>query len=299
MTNLTYNNANCSSMPDLSNEVQVLIGINLVLKTYVIRIVSGLGVFLNIFSMIICANKKLTHHIYSYLWCRGLINGLVCLLGASFLQLPLPPTPQSYALVFVSLYIINIPMRVAFLASAFEELALILNRLFVIQKKHNYFSQMSKVQNIIFCFFLPVLDSIPGWIALEIQDFPGSDGMYQWGLTEFGKSTFFQAYYIANFFLETVVPVFVLLPLNIYTVRKLKEHLNRTKAIKKTKSIKKNTKFTWLMTVLVSLSVFARSIDMITGIMIRLKVVLKDILDLTEETRKDFLFFNRFSYPYH
>ncbi len=69
-------------------EVQILsIELNYVLKMYVIRIISGLDILFNVFTMVICVNKQLTNQFYTYLWCRGLINGTVCLFGLAFLQM--------------------------------------------------------------------------------------------------------------------------------------------------------------------------------------------------------------------
>ncbi len=112
-------------------------------------------------------------------------------------------------------------------------------------------------------------------MGLQIYDFPGMKGMYTWGFSDFGKSGFYQIFQIYNFIVETILPVFTLLALNIYTVRKLNEYVKTRMAITKKKDEAKNTKtkFTRMMVVFVALSVFVRSVDMITGIFIRLKVV--------------------------
>jgi len=186
-----------------------------------------------------------------------------------------PPPPQPYLLVFATVYIINIPMRIAFFTSAVSELAIIMNRLYVVQNLHNPFSKMSKIQFLTFCFIFPMFDGFLPFVGLQIYDFPGMKGMYTWGFSEFGKSGFYQVFQIYNFVAETILPVFTLLALNIYTVRKLNEYVKTRMAITKKKDEAKNTKtkFTRMMVVFVALSVFVRSVDMITGIFIRLKVV--------------------------
>ncbi len=275
MTSLnTSNFSNSTNMPALPIEVMILSEINSAIKMYVLRIISGFGIALNILSMIICFNKKLTNHFYSLLWCRSLINGAVCLFGVSFLQLSAPPVPQSYALAFATVFIINLPMRITFFVSAVSELLLIMNRLYVIENKTNFFSKMSKISNLVFCFLVSIPCSLPTWIGLQIREFPGVKNMYMWDLTEFGKSVFFQYYQIAIFFMESVIPVFTLLILNIYTMRMLQNYLNRKAAMtgKKTETERKK-KFTRIMIALVSLSILVRTIDMIAGIFIRLKVI--------------------------
>jgi len=167
-------------------------------------------------------------------------------------------------------------MRIAFFTSAFSELAIILNRLYVIQNKHNYLSKMTKVKNLAFCITIPIIDGFLPFFGLTIYEFPGLKEMYVWGFSEFGKSSFYQAYQIFNFFFETILPVFTLLALNIYTVRKFDEyHIKKTVMTKKKALVEQtNLKFTKMMITLVTLSVIVRAMDMITGILIRLKVVL-------------------------
>ncbi len=77
---------------------------------------------------------------------------------------------QSYEYLFVSLYVINIPMRTSFLASAFSEITLILNRLLVIKKKKKtFFASIPKVANLTFCYMLPICGSMPAYMSIEIK----------------------------------------------------------------------------------------------------------------------------------
>ena len=172
-SNLTIKNSSGTNRTDLPIEVQILIEFDYVFRMYVIRIVSGLGILLNIFSMFICLNRTLTHHFYTYIWCRILINGIVCLFRVAYLQIHIPPVPQLYMLIFTTPYIINVPVRIAYLASVSSELALILNRLY-------YFSRMSKILNLAFCIIPPSLASIPYWLGVQINDFSVMKGMYMW-----------------------------------------------------------------------------------------------------------------------
>jgi len=123
-------------------------------------------------------------------------------------------------LVFATLYIINIPIRIAFFYSALSELAIITSRLYV-------------VHNNPFCFIFPVISGgcLP-FLDLQIYDFPG---MYTWVFSEFGKSGFYQIY---NFVVETILPVFT------ERVCEKKEENHEAK----------NTKFTRMMVVFIALS---------------------------------------------
>ncbi len=272
MKNQTFNNSIFTNNTTIALpiEVYIITMINYAMKMFIIRIISAMGLIFNINSMIICSNNKLTHKFYHYLWCRGLINSIVCMFGIFFLQMN--ASPQSYLLVFATVFIINIPLRLAFMASAFSELALIINRLSVVGNKKNFFSEMSKPRNLIFCFTIPVLGGTLSYAAIEIIDSPDVKGMYIWSFSEFGKSSFYQYFQILSFFFETILPIFILLTLNLYTYNKFNVYLSNKSALIKKKDKQTNKKFTKLMIVLVSLSIFVRSIDMISGIFIRLKV---------------------------
>jgi hypothetical protein len=109
--------------------------IDQILTNYIIRLVSGTGVILNISSLILLKDKKLKHPIYDHLWCRGLCNLIACIFGTANLLFYPTGTEQSFEMIFITYYVVGIPMRIAFLASAFSELSLILNRLAVVRNK--------------------------------------------------------------------------------------------------------------------------------------------------------------------
>jgi len=91
-----------------------------------------------------------------------------------------------------------------------------------------------------------MFDGFLPFVGLQIYDFPGMKGMYMWSFSEFGKSGFYQVFQIYNFVAETILPVFTLLALNIYTVRKLNEYVKTRMAITKKKDEAKNTKTKFL-----------------------------------------------------
>ncbi len=57
--------------------------------------------------------------------------------------------------------------------------------------------------------------------------------MYTWGFSDFGKNGFYPIFQIYNFVAETILRVFTLMTVNMYTVRKLNEYVKKRKRITK------------------------------------------------------------------
>ncbi len=145
-------------------------GLAFIMENYIVRVISGIGILLNILSLIVIIDKRFKHSNYSHLWCRTFCNLIVCIFGVFYLNFNSMASEQSYEYLFVSLYVINIPMRTSFLASAFSEITLILNRLLVIKKKKKtFFASIPKVANLTFCYMLPICGSMPAYMSIEIK----------------------------------------------------------------------------------------------------------------------------------
>lgn len=242
-----------------------------ILESYLIRITSALGVLVNVFGVVILSNKKLTHKFYNYFWCRSVCNLLVCLVGAGYIRNDGPSLKRSYVHLYYAWYIINLPLRIVFNASAFSDLFLIMNRYFLINGKKNMFSQLSKARNMILCFIVPVPISVLAYCSIKI--IPSDEtGFYEWTLSEFGRTTFLSIFAAAIYLLETLIPISSLVILNIISVKTFREVMRKKNRITQNNKAtgKSERKFSKMVFILTTVVIITRSMDMVTGVVRRL-----------------------------
>ncbi len=190
-----------------------------IIENYVIRFISIAGVILNFSSLVIVLNKDLNHFIYNYIWCRFFCNVVVCVTGAGYVKLCTTNCNQTYFTVFYQMYLNGIPMKVAMFASTMTEIFLILNRIYILNKRSSCFSNISKLQNIAMCYIVPTLVVIPIYFSIRIYQ-TDKLGIFMWEFNAFGSSIHFKVYVMVVLFMETLVPLTILAVLNLIAARK-------------------------------------------------------------------------------
>ena len=115
---------------------------------YGIRGTSIVGIFVNLFGLLVLRDKRLVEKFYDCLFCRCFSNLVVCLLGSIYHNQPCIECPANYSLVFHYMLIYFPLMRVVFNASIICDILLILNRLVLLfGKRTNVFYNLSKKVN--------------------------------------------------------------------------------------------------------------------------------------------------------
>ena len=123
------NNTNASSaFIDNLDQASFVIG------HYVIRILSGIGVFTNIFFLNLLSNEKLKHKFYGNLWLKTFFDLVMCIVGIEFTKsICLECTDKefdTYLEAFYEFYLLKYALYVAQFMSIYSEIYLILNRCF-------------------------------------------------------------------------------------------------------------------------------------------------------------------------
>lgn len=112
---------------------------------YGINGVSLVGIFFNIVTITVLATRFFEHKFYNFLQCRCICNLAVCLTGVFFKELANRGEEVEYLPLFLNWFVINIPMRIFFLASVISDNLIILNRLTnLYNKKESIFYGLSK-----------------------------------------------------------------------------------------------------------------------------------------------------------
>ena len=115
---------------ELSTLFQVLDLIRVIIRDYFSRVVSGLGIILNLIFLVILLNKKLKNSIYNFFWSRSFCNLIVCIFGLAYMDFPDVREKRPLYILIHQVYITGFTMRLALLASVLTDCFLILNRLF-------------------------------------------------------------------------------------------------------------------------------------------------------------------------
>jgi hypothetical protein len=156
------------------------------IENYVIRFISIAGVILNLVSLVIVLNKDLNHFIYTYIWSRFFCNVVVCVTGAGYVKNCTINCNQTYFVVFYQWFLNGIPMKVALFASTMSEILLILNRVYILNRRRSRLNRISKFQNLAMCYIFPSLVVIPIYFSIRINQIQ-TTGRYTWELNAFGN----------------------------------------------------------------------------------------------------------------
>ena len=271
VTNQTSVNGSMSIL-ELSVLCQDLDQIREVLRDYVSRVVSGLGIFLNLIFLRLLLNKKLKNSIYNYLWSRSFCNTIVCIFGLAYMDAPVQKVERPLYLLIHELYIIGFTLRIALLASAFTDCLLILNRYFNLSNKKNFWTKISKSYNLLMCYALAICFGLPSYFAIKIVQTNNSSDILYWEASEFGSSLYFRLYVLSLLLVESVIPVFFLLILNIISIRKFRKFManKTTLTTAQNKSVKAEERFTKWILVLTAICLITRTLDTMICIVNRL-----------------------------
>jgi hypothetical protein len=98
------------------------------------NIVSIIGVFFNLNSLCIIKDNSLNFKFYDFLWCRCFCNLVVCFFGIFFNPVLLESiickgsVRPNYWELYLQLFFVAVPLRIALMSSAISDVLLILNR---------------------------------------------------------------------------------------------------------------------------------------------------------------------------
>ena len=97
-----------------------------------IPIICGFGLITNSFFLFILSSKSLKHKMYQNLWVKTFCDLIVCLVGVGYLNSEcfacFGNQNSEYWIIYFQWYIRGIPQAMAFTASIYSEIYLILNR---------------------------------------------------------------------------------------------------------------------------------------------------------------------------
>jgi hypothetical protein len=110
---------NGSSLTNNLNKAAAIVGI---------RVISGIGIVFNIITLIVLFNKKYKHKFYDFLRCRCISYLVVCIYGVLFKNFTETNEVDDYLYILVDWFVIFLPIRITFLASAITDILLVLNR---------------------------------------------------------------------------------------------------------------------------------------------------------------------------
>lgn len=148
-------NDSCSANGTSSALIASLTSARDTLNTYPFRIVSGVGVIFNYYTLYALNHSRLRFKFHDFLICRCCCNLVVCLLGIFYNQDVNPlwlcnECKIDYWLLFLQAYLVQISIRAALMASAISDILLINNRIALLfNKKESRFYTLSKKVSIL------------------------------------------------------------------------------------------------------------------------------------------------------
>jgi len=281
------------------------------LENYEIHIVSVIGVLFNFHSLFIIKNYIPNFKFYDFFLCRCVCNLVVCFFGI-FFKLALIESiiceecmRPSYLQLYLQVYFVCIPLRIAFLSSAVSDILLIMNRVALLYYRHlsafytlsvrvfNYIYQfycglsnfslhflLCYKANLLICFAFPIILISLGYFAFEIANSSNStnESTRYLTLNEFGKTKLYRVYMNLSVLVETLIPVVALLTLNAISLirfKKLMTHLGPNRSFK--------IQTFRLIIMLTFISLITRTFDLAVSVAIRLRVFYKTNVNINTE----------------
>lgn len=136
-----------------SSESKFNMDLALEISEYGITVVSAIGIVLQTATIIFFSSSWFEHKFYDFLQCRSICNLIVCLFGIFHRPVFCLNCTTDYSRLIFDVYLIDMPIRVAFLASAISDNLLILNRLATIYEwRRSVFNRLSKKVNVVYIY---------------------------------------------------------------------------------------------------------------------------------------------------
>jgi len=110
-------------------------------------------------------------------------------------------------------------MKVALFASTMSEILLILNRVYILNRRSSCLNRISKFQNLAMCYIPPSLAALPFYFSIIIYQ-TEKNGVFKWKFEAFGNSVYFKVYVMVIMLMETLVSLTILTVLNLIAARK-------------------------------------------------------------------------------
>jgi len=182
-------------------------------------------------------------------------------------------TKKYYFWVIYEWFIINIPLRMALIASGFADFFTIINRYFFITNKTNCITRTSAITTFFIYIIVSIALYVPGMFAFGITS-PDVNGMSTWYIEKIGYNTYYITYVLVLFIFDTIAPPIVLSILGFMSLKKFRLALDlKAKVSSQSNSQtrrKQENRFTKLTIILTSACVIYRTIDCLTGVVLRI-----------------------------
>ncbi len=249
-----------------------------ILDNYISKVLGGAGLLVNLFFVVLFSQKNLKHKIYNFLWCRQFTNLIACLpLVASngfCFRCPYSSEWLGYYTWFNACTI-----RACSLASFISDIFLIFYRYFEISKKTTFLKRLSIKLHILICFSFSFIAVLPGYFSVYVVEV--ENGTYKQTLNVFGVSFYFKLYFLLIFLIEIVIPLFTLLFMNVLSVFKFKNLMERHSDLtgNQAESKKAEDRFTKIAIVLSAITSITRLIDLFTSTLNRISIISPNTFD--------------------
>lgn len=259
------------------------------------RILSIIGIFVNLFGLLVLRNERLVEKFYGCLFCRCVCNLVVCLFGSIHYKRVLMESPMNYSLALYHAYFYFPLTRIAFMASINCDMLLILNRLvllfgkkknlfFILSKKVNYICALKSISmnicqikqinlffnpkaNLLICYLIPTIFSIPYFFGIEVVKVSDSsavmEGSFVWLNSEFGEQKTYKLYTVAALVFGNLIPTLVLIILNTISLIKFRQMLSNMADTSFLRSVRTN--IVRLVLVLTFVCIFVRVFDLLSA----------------------------------
>jgi len=249
-----------------------------IIGIYLIPTISLLGLLLNSFLAYMLCDKRLKSRCYKYILCKAVIDLLISIFGiASGPGNCLCPTcneVDTYWLIFYRIYLVAVPIRILFLTSALSEIYISLNRRYTLENIKNVFTTMSLRMYILIILLAPCLLAVPFFCLTYIDK--AHHGPVGYSIQTVSK-LYFGLYWLFNSLLDTVMPTGMLIAANVQVMAKYRERmeikrrtvvrLDGERAFKRSER-----RFTLVVIVNSGLLAGVRSLDLVTGVMVKLQL---------------------------
>lgn len=261
-TNLTLTNQAQPENQDVSSIYQIIEYINEILVGYGNMSIGFLGFTINIIFLFVYSNKTLKG-LYSFQWCHGFANVVVCLLVGVHLGVFESKKEANYYELIIRSLIIPFSLKIALIASGFSDVLRIYNRYSDLTRKKSILSGMSKLANLAICFGLGIIFCLPLYFGIKIEQVKIEksqiEELYFWNSNEFLSSNYFVIYLI-----EPLTPLIILTILNILSVKRYHEDTRERPQSGMTGKKKAELQFTKTVLMLNVMWILARSFE-VTG----------------------------------